>query len=681
MFQPLNKIIPLNAFGSNSINQQGVSAYDTPIDPLTAMVEKQKATTLSKINSTSNEKKASSRGDADMLFFEGEGKKRLTNARFTTCEADNNDWYMKADEIKLNDDVKVASATNGHIEFKGIPILYSPYMSFPYASQRKSGFLSPLWGQTTKSGFELLTPYYINIAPNRDATIATRILSKRGIQLQGEFRYLEENYAGMATAQFLPSDSLANKDRYFVSLKHQQTFGNGWSGGYSFDKVSDDQYFSELGSRIITTSRVNLPQQANINYNDDVWQFSTLVQKYQTLENPDYPIVRPYQRLPQITLNGSKDWDMLTGKIQNQLVRFDLDSNVSGNKDRATGTRFNTYPSISMPMTTSYGFITPKVGLNYANYNLNNPGLRYDGAAFDSSANRSIPTFSLDSGLFFERDTRIVSRHYTQTLEPRLYYVYIPYRDQSRMPIFDTGLSDLNMGTLFTENQFSGGDRVNNANQVSFALSSRMIDAATGQQRLAVSVGQRFYFEDQKVALTNEALRTGMRSDIITSATARLTNKWNIDAAWQYNTYTSSTYRANIGARYNPEAGKTLNLTYRYQDNIDPALKIEQINVSTQWPLGKGWYGLGRWNYSMKDNRPIEGLAGLEYDAGCWQSRFVIQQVTTATAQSNYGFFYQLELGGMASVGANPFRLLTRSIPGYMSSSQLPDDNRQDYNE
>ncbi len=680
LFQPLN-IKPITTLGSG--NQAPTSGYDTPIDPLVAMVEKEKSSALGKRNAMGEAKKPTSRGDAGMIFFEGEGKKRLSKARFTSCEAGSDDWYMKAEQIKLDDDSKSATATNGRIEFKGVPILYSPKMSFPYGNQRKSGFLSPIWGQTTKSGFELFTPYYINIAPNMDATVATRLLSKRGIQLEGEFRYLDENYSGLDLVQYLPSDSLTNQDRYFVSLKHQHNFGSGWTGGYMLEKVSDDQYFSEIGlgkglgtgGGVVRTSRVNLPQQFNINYSDDVWQFSTLVQKYQTLENPDYPIVRPYQRLPQITLNGTKDWDMLTGKIQNQLVRFDLDSDIASNKDRATGTRFSTYPSISMPVTTSYGFITPKIGLNYASYNLNNTG------GFDSNANRSIPTFSLDSGLFFERETRIVSRHYTQTLEPRLYYVYIPYRDQSQTPVFDTGLSDLNMGTLFTENQFSGGDRVNNANQVSFALSSRMIDAASGQQRLAVSVGQRFYFEDQKVALANESLRTGVRSDIITSATARLTNKWDIDAAWQYNTYTSSTYRANIGARYKPEPGKTLNLTYRYRDNIDPALKIEQINVSTQWPLGKGWYGLGRWNYSLKDNKPIEGLAGLEYDAGCWQSRFVIQQITTATAQSNYGFFYQLELGGMASVGANPFRLLTRSIPGYMSSSQLPDDNRQDYNE
>jgi LPS-assembly protein len=282
----------------------------------------------------------------------------------------------------------------------------------------------------------------------------------------------------------------------------------------------------------------------------------------------------------------------------------------------------------------------------------------------------------MDSGLFFERDTSIVSRGYTQTLEPRLFYVYIPYQDQSRLPVFDTGLADLNMGTMFIENQYTGGDRINNANQLSMSLSSRMIDADTGEQRLAASIGQRFYFEDQKVGLPGEVLRVGASSDLVATATARLRNKWNIDAAWQYNTDTSETVKGNIGARYNPEPGKVLNLSYRYTQN-----NLEQINLSSQWPLGNSFYGLGRANYSIREGRMIEGLAGIEYDAGCWQSRFVVQRVQTATADANYAMFFQLELGGMASIGSNPLQLINRNIPGYKSSGLLPDNYRQLYNE
>jgi LPS-assembly protein len=326
-------------------------------------------------------------------------------------------------------------------------------------------------------------------------------------------------------------------------------------------------------------------------------------------------------------------------------------------------------------MVRPYGYITPKIGINYTSYSLDTID-PLSASAYDKTADRTLPIVSLDSGLFFERDTRIVSRNYTQTLEPRLFYVYIPYQDQSRLPVFDTGIADLNMGTMFIENQYTGGDRINNANQMSMSLSSRLIDANTGEQRFATSIGQRFYFEDQKVGLPNEVLRVGASSDIVAAATARLVNKWNIDAAWQYNNNTGETVKGNIGTRYNPEPGKVLNLSYRFTQN-----NLEQINASTQWPLGRGYYGLARANYSIREGSMIEGLAGIEYDAGCWQSRFVVQRVQTATADANFAMFFQLELGGIASIGSNPLQLINRNIPGYKSSGLLPDNYRQLYNE
>ena len=431
---------------------------------------------------------------------------------------------------------------------------------------------------------------------------------------------------------------------------------------------------------------MNLLQQANINYSGPIWQFGALAQKYQTLDNVSYA----YERLPQLTLNGSKEWDWggIT-RVQNQLVRFEANQNSTF--DVKSATRFSTYPSISFPMNKPYGYVTPKLGVNYTSYNLDNisssPMQTGAWINYDKTADRTLPIFSLDSGLFFERDTSIVSRNYTQTLEPRLFYVYIPYQDQSHLPVFDTGLTDLNMGTLFTENQYSGGDRINNANQLSASISSRMIDADTGEQRLAATIGQRFYFDDQKVGLPNEVLRSGTSSDFVASATAHLVNKWNLDAAWQYNTDTGDTIKANFGARYNPMPGKVLNFGYRFtKDNLD------QVNMSTQWPLGNRFYGLARLNYSLRDKSFIENIGGIEYDAGCWQSRFVFQRVQTISVATgptsplpsgpaNYAIFFQLELGGMASIGANPLQLINRNIPGYKSSGLLPDNYRQEYNE
>ena len=689
MFQPMKKIQPIMAFGSSQANQ----AYSTQDsltgnnDPLSAMTDNAvNNALLNKANLGKQDpnapKKSSSRGTAETMFFEGDNKKRFSKASFTSCEVGNDDWFIKSNEIKIDNEAKTVQASNARIVFKDVPVLYSPSVSFPYAGQRKTGFLSPLWGQTSKSGFELYTPYYINISPNLDATLASRLLTKRGLQVQGELRYLEDNYSGIANLEYLANDAMTDQTRYLVRLKHQQNFGSGWNGGYQFEKVSDDTYFSELSTRVTQTSRVNLPQQANIAYSDDVWQFNVMAQRYQSLNQSN-----PYERLPQVTLNGKKDWGSFIGDIKTQAVYFDLDDKNNIGLLRPTGSRLSTYPSISFPMTKSYGYITPKIGVHYTQYNLNNTGiinntdLARNGTPYDDNLSRSLPIFSLDSGMTSERDTKVMTRSYTQTLEPRLFYVYVPYRDQSLFPRFDSALADLNVATLFTENQFTGVDRVNNANQVSLALSTRMIDGETGQQRFAATLGQRFYFADQKVGLgiSGETFRTDLKSDIVAAATAKLRNKWNIDTAMQYNTNTSTIYRANITARFNPEPGKVLNLTYRYLDDVNNVnSRIDQINISTQWPMGKGWYALGRWNYSIKDSNIIEGLAGLEYDAGCWQSRVVMQRLYTATAEANYAFFYQLEFGGMASVGANPFRILSRNIPGYTSTSQIPENYRQD---
>jgi LPS-assembly protein len=617
---------------------------------------------------------SASRGDAKTILFEGQDKKRLEDARYTTCAADSDDWYIKAKEIELNDFTKSGSAKNALVEFKGVPILYTPWISFSLLNQRKSGFLAPTVGNTSLSGFEVTVPYYWNISPNLDATLAPRHLSKRGTQMQGEMRYLGETYSGHDNIEYLPNDDLAGQNRYYVNLEHQQSLGHGWSAGYNLEKVSDDQYFSDLSTHIITTSQVNLPQQGHIDYTGDVWQFNGLVQRYQTLSGQSFP----YERMPQLTLSADKDWSIVSTNLYSQWVNFDLSTNNPNTTETSsggqlitavTGNRLTIYPSVSLPFAKPYGFITPKFGIHYSSYNLNNEAFILNGVPGNyQSDNLTLPIFSLDSGLYFDRGLRVGNNHYTQTFEPRLYYVYIPYKNQDSLPIFDTAYSDLNLGTLFRENQFIGNDRVNNANQISLGAVTRLIDNNTGEQRLALAIGQRFYFTDQKVSMPGASLSAQGNSVIITAATARLTNHWNVDAAWQYDTNTTDTVRSDIGAHFNPEPGKALNLSYRYTQD-----SLEQVNVSGQWPLGSGWYGMGRWNYSIRDRHQIEALGGIEYDAGCWQARTVLQQVSTATAGSNYAIFLQLELGGLASLGSNPMTLIKRSIPGYTPSGLIPD--------
>ncbi|SNR65446.1 LPS-assembly protein [Methylobacillus rhizosphaerae] len=625
-------------------------------------------------------RQGASRGDASGVVFEGPDRKRLKDARYTTCEVGSDDWYIRAKELELDDYSRTGTARNARVEFQGVPILWTPWVNFSFMNQRKSGFLAPTWGTTSRSGFEFLMPFYWNIAPDMDATIGTRFLSKRGMQYQGEFRYLNEDYQGTANIEYLPSDTSSGENRYYAKFAHLHNFHNGWTAAYNLEKVSDEKYFSEMSTRIVTTSRVNLPQQAYVNYADENWTFNALVQKFQTLDGVNYPL----QRLPQLTLTGDNDWGPFDVKLFTQWANFERNNDAirtqstlsGGTLDTlVTGKRLVAYPSISLPMSRPYGYITPKLGVHYTQYQVDNG----DFTVSDSNGNitsqgiyqsqsRSLPIFSLDSGLYFERDTRVVNNRYTQTLEPRLYYVYIPYRDQSLIPVFDSSSSDLNMNSLFLENQFTGQDRINNANQLTLAVTSRLISKKTGEQRLAMTIGQRYYFADEKVYLPGVNPRSGDTSDIVGEISARLLNHWNLDIFGQYNTDRNVYVRNNINARYNPEPGKTLNIGYRYTED-----RLEQINISGQWPLGKGWYGLGRWNYSLRENIPIEGVAGLEYDAGCWQARTVMQRVATATADANYALYFQLELGGLASIGQNPLKLLNRAIPGYTSSSLIPD--------
>ncbi|MGV3582310.1 MAG: LPS-assembly protein LptD [Methylophilus sp.] len=612
-----------------------------------------------------------SRGDAKEILFEGQNRKRLKSARYTTCEAGVDDWYIKASDIEINDYTSYIEARNAYIEFKGVPLLYTPWLSFSYNNQRKSGLLAPTFGTTSRSGFELYTPFYWNIRPDMDATLATRYLSKRGLQLQGEYRYLDESYSGVDNVEYLNNDNLSGQTRYYAKLAHRHSFGDGWSAGYDVEKVSDDQYFSELSTRIVSTSRVNLPQQGFVDYQDDIWHFNGLAQKYQTLDESSYP----YERLPQLTLTGDKSWGIVDAKLTSQYTYFDLNPKAG---EAVTGSRFSVYPTISVPMERSYGYITPKLGVHASSYHLNNNNFTVNGQTVsDNTQNRTLPVFSLDSGLYFDAPAEMFNTTYTHTIEPRLFYVYIPYKDQSRIPIFDTSLSDLNLTTLFTENQFNGDDRINNANQVSFALTSRLIDDKTGIERISATIGERYYLEKQKVTLPGVDATDRYSSDIVAGVTARLSSQWNVDAFWQYDPDQNSMTRNNLLARYNPEPGKLLNMGYRYTKDF-----LEQINISGQWPLGNGWYGVGRYNYSLRDGNAIESVAGLEYDAGCWQMRGVIQRVETATADANYALFFQLELGGLTSIGSNPLSILQRNIPGYLSSGEIPNFYReQNYNQ
>ena len=658
----------LTASPSNNVsatqNQSMDGRSDSTITGLTTEHNESSTSEVFHLALSPNQHTLKARGDAKTILFEGQDKKRLKDARYTTCEVGVDDWYIKTKELNLNSYTESGVAKNAYIEIKGVPILYTPWIGFSYRNQRKSGLLAPTYGTTSKNGLEISVPFYWNISPDMDATLTTRTLSRRGVQLQGEFRYFEDTFLGIDNLEYLPSDNQSGENRYYASLKHQHNLGSGWSAGYNLEKVSDDQYFSDLSTRIVTTSRINLPQQFNIDYENETWRFNGLAQKFQTLDKQSYP----YERLPQMTLTGNQYFGNVNTSLYTQFVTFDNNINAPV---KPTGNRLTLYPSISLPMNQSYGYITPKIGIHHTSYNLNNIANNLE------SQQRTLPIASLDSGLFFDRDFKISNRNYTQTIEPRLLYVYIPNTKQSDIPVFDASISDLNFSTLFRENQYTGNDRINNANQLSLALTTRLIESDTGIQRLSASIGQRYYFTGQKVTLNNaEVARENNTSDIVVGLTTYLKTNWNVNAFWQYNTADSASARTTVASRYTPEPGKALNLSYTYRQDTsgtNVSNGINQFDFSGQWPLGQGWYGIGRANYSIEEKHIIETLAGVKYNAGCWQTRTVIQRVSTATASPTYALFFQIELGGLASIGTDPLDVIKRSIPGYVSTGLIPD--------
>lgn len=620
------------------------------------------------------QQKPAGRGDAKVLLFEGEGKYRMEDARYTTCQAGSDDWYLHARDLEINRTTQVGTASHAYIDFMSVPILYTPWLNFSLNSERKSGFLSPSYGSTVNSGVEFSQPYYWNIAPNRDATITPRYMTKRGLQLTSELRYLDPNYSGIANLEFLPNDQLANLDRSFMSLKHQHNLGNGWTGALTMERASDDNYFRDLSTNIGVTSQINLLRDGMIShvgaYEGMNWNFSARSQSYQTLQDPQAPIVTPYRR-NQMLLNGDRtiNWsgnDLGPGVVlalNSDLVNFSHPTLLGAR-------RFNLYPSVSLPLTPIYGFITPKIGLHSTSYSFDN-----NSATPQPDINRTLPTFSVDSGLYFERETNLFGTNYQQTLEPRLYYVRTPFRDQSQIPVFDSGDIGFGIPQIFSENRFAGIDRISDANQVTMGISSRFFEES-GIERLRGTLAQRYYLSLPQVTLPGGTPIIRKYSDLLASVGGRITNALTLDTLWQYDPQLKQTGDFSFTGRYLPAPGNILNVSYRYTPAtaITP-IGIKQIDTSAQWPLTGRWNGLARWNYSILDKKVLESLAGLEYNAGCWAFRAVVHSFATTTTQRSDSIFFQLELNGLGSIGSNPLDVLTRNIYGYIKTTQIPNEN------
>jgi LPS-assembly protein len=600
-----------------------------------------------------------SRGDAKELLFLGENRYELKDFRYTTCVAGNDDWYLTSREVDLDRSRLVGTAHNASILFKGVSIFYSPYLDFPLSNERKSGFLTPVFGSTSSRGIEMSIPYYFNLAPNYDATLTPRVMTRRGLQINGQVRYLFPDSAGEADAEVLP-DRVTGTNRYGLSWKHNQNFGflPGLAGYVNVQKVSDDSYFTDLSDRLVVTSQSTLPREAGLVYNRGPFSLVTRIQTFQTLQDPANPITPPYFREPQLLMTMNPvEWKGLDFQASGEFVRFRQPALV-------TGDRSVLYPSVTWSQRGNAWFISARTGLHMTHYDFDDTMLP------EPRVNRVLPISSIDSGLVFERDANLFGKAFTQTLEPRAYYVYIPYRRQDQIPPFDTAIDEFNFSQLFTENRYLGSDRVGDANQLTLAAVTRLSDPQTGEERMRFAIGQRYYFQDQRVTLT-EAPRTANTSDLLLSGEGRLSDAWSAASALQYNLDHRQTERLDLGMRWQPGPGRVLNASYRYiRQQVDPTgntSQLKQVDFSGQWPFLDSWSAIGRWNYSLVDGKTLEGVVGLEYNGGCWAFRIVGQRLTTTTQLASKSVFVQFELTGLARLGTNPIDVLKRSVPGYLT--------------
>ena len=614
-------------------------------------------------------------GTAERVDFEGENQITLNEATYSTCKPGQTDWYLQSSEMHLDYDENVGDAKHASVWFGGVPIFYSPYASFALNHKRRSGFLHPFYSASTKNGFDITLPYYWNIAPNYDVTLYPRYMGKRGLQLGGEAQYLDYNYRGTWRGEYLPNDEIEGRQRYAYNIQHVHNLGRGVSALVNWQAVSDDRYWEDLSSRLLQTSATQLPRQLVLGYAPMPGiQSSLQVLRYQTLQpDPTNPIARPYFLEPQLNVLGYKANVLKTDmSMIGQFSRF-------VHPDKVQGDRVVFYPQVSLPIVHPAFQITPKLGMHLTNYALNQQV-----AGEPTSLSRSLPILSLDSTVIFEREGKLLDREYIQTLEPRLYYVNIPYKDQSRIPVFDSGLTDFNFAQIFSENRYSGFDRINDANQLTAALTTRILDGITGAERFKAMIGQRYYFRDQRVTIPGETQRPADFSNMIAAVNGLVAPKTYADMAWEFNDSKGFTERFATGLRFQPDYGKVLSASYRYTRNaLTGKPSVDQIDIAGQWPLSSRWYAVGRYNYSLlgkqnsitgetKGGQLLEAIAGLEYNTGCWAARVVAQRLEAVSGTPNTSVFFQLELTDFASIGSNPIGLLRRTIPGYGKVNELP---------
>lgn len=677
------------------------------------------------------------RGSAQYIRRQEDAIIRLKDGTYTSCEPGSNAWHLKGNNVTLNPNTGFGSATNVTLRVKNIPVFYTPYIHFPIDDRRQSGFLPPSFSYSNNKGVDLTTPYYFNLAPNFDATLYPNYMSKRGLLTEGEFRYLgkqSETRIGGATLSDSEDErkkqSEYQKNRWMYTVQHEHGFNSRLLASLDYTDISDPYYFQDLRSNLITGSNSTLDQKADLTWRGDSYTAKFGVHAYEMANITD---ITPYDRLPQFSLAGALPMQPagLQMTYNTEWTRFDRslrkgkftdkdgiptdwnDTRLSG-LDRANGDRLHLEPAISLPMNWSWGFVKPAVKYAYTRYDLSLDSKGKSSLAkFNSTPDRSVPIYSVDSGLYFDRNTNWFGTDYRQTLEPRLFYLYVPNEDQSDLPLFDTGETQFSYASLFRDNRFTGRDRIGDANQISLGVTNRWLES-NGFERQRISFGQAFYLADRKVLLSGNdykkfAANTASRSPYASEYMLRFNQDWRISADLMWDPDTHRTRSGSIMTHYQSQAdlNKIINFGYRYRNdgnhynqttgrwevgsadyiyNPTPGnkanevvykdfYKIQQTDTSFMWPVVPRWNVIGRWQYDYNRDSTLEAFGGFEYDSCCWKLRLINRywvdyDERNMRPQDNrkgdHGVFLQIVLKGLGGVTGNKVEtFLDEGIQGY----------------
>jgi len=591
-------------------------------------------------------------GDALSMHSTGPTYYVYDHATYTTCPAGNDDWLLHMSEFDMDRAIQIGTAHNAWIDFQGVPILYTPWMSFPLDGARHTGLLAPVLGSTSTGGMELTVPFYWNIAPNFDYTIAPRDMSKRGILVKNEFRFMEPGSYGEINLDKMPNDHLTGISRQHTSVMVTERLGGGFGATLNLNRVSDDNYFRDLSVMPGEVAQTQLLNEGALSYSGGWLSGSIRGQTFQTLQDPLGGVAIPYQRMPQINLSAQKTLNDTALSLPIEYVDFRHPTTVDAQ-------RLALYPSVSYTLLNDPGFyMKPKFGINYTQYEFGD-----NNSSNIPNTTRTLPIFSLDSGMTFERDMKLGEGEYVQTLEPRIYYVKIPYQNQDAIPLFDTTQAALSFPQMFSENRFYGNDRIGDANMVTTGLTTRLIDGVGGIERLNIGVAERY-----SLSMPQIAPDANLKSDILLSIGGKVTNTVTLSSLFDYDPNQKYTTSGNITAAYKPEIGKLLNLGYTFTQNlVTPTSDSRQADFSTQWPLFWHWNAVSRLSYDLQQNVMTVKLIGLEYNQSCWTVRLITEQFWYSVTSTTNAMLIQLELNDLVAVGnSNPLGDLKFYIPGYI---------------